>query len=447
MSKVVRERLLKTVELLEQGTKTACENDRKMAIEDCLALLSDCQELAIAFGTKIESLHGQGTPTVSALEEYCEVTYQCSEQLIQGMACVDSVALMTSFHQVKEVFFKEFPDKKEIVFLPYKASMWDSLESVWRKADEDPECEAYVVPIPYYDKTPDGSFGEFHYEGDLYPKDVPIVSYKDYNLEEHHPDEIYIHNPYDEYNIVTSVDPDFYSSKIKDYTEKLVYIPYFVLAEPEPKNEECVKGISHFIQVPAVINAHQVIVQSEAMREVYIKVMTKMTGEDTREQWEKKILGTGSPKFDKVANTKVNDEDIPEEWKKVIYKTDGTRKKVVLYNTSVTALLENSDRYLTKMRDVFDTFKEYEKDVALLWRPHPLIQATISSMRPKLWEEYQKIMVDYRNAGWGIYDDSTELDRAIVLSDAYYGDLSSVVQLCQKVKMPVMVQNTSVLRD
>ena len=33
---------------------------------------------------------------------------------------------------------------------------------------------------------------------------------------------------------------------------------------------------------------------------------------------------------DKVANTKVNDEDIPEEWKKVIYKTDGTRKKVVL---------------------------------------------------------------------------------------------------------------------
>ena len=99
------------------------------------------------------------------------------------------------------------------------------------------------------------------------------------------------------------------------------------------------------------------------------------------------------------------------------------------------------------MRDVFDTFKEYEKDVALLWRPHPLIQATISSMRPKLWEEYQKIMVDYRNAGWGIYDESAELDRAIVLSDAYYGDLSSVVQLCQKAKMPVMVQNTSVLRD
>ena len=46
--------------------------------------------------------------------------------------------------------------KKEVVFLPYKASMWDSLESVWKAADEDPECDAYVIPIPYYDKNPDG---------------------------------------------------------------------------------------------------------------------------------------------------------------------------------------------------------------------------------------------------------------------------------------------------
>ncbi len=39
--------------------------------------------------------------------------------------------------------------KNIIVFLPYKASMWDSLESVWRAAYEDKEhCEAYVVPIP-----------------------------------------------------------------------------------------------------------------------------------------------------------------------------------------------------------------------------------------------------------------------------------------------------------
>ena len=32
-----------------------------------------------------------------------------------------------------------------------------------------------------------------------------------------------------------------------------------------------------------------------------------------------------------------------------------------------------------KMRDVFRVFREVKEDVALLWRPHPLIQATIES--------------------------------------------------------------------
>ena len=77
---------------------------------------------------------------------------------------------------------------REVVFLPYKASMWDSLESVWKAADEDPGCDAYVIPIPYYDKNPDGSFRELHYEGGEYPKDVPVVWYEDYDFEKRRPD-------------------------------------------------------------------------------------------------------------------------------------------------------------------------------------------------------------------------------------------------------------------
>lgn len=52
--------------------------------------------------------------------------------------------------------------------------MWDSLESVWKAADEDEFCDAYVVPISYYDENPDGSFREMYYEGNEYPDDVPI---------------------------------------------------------------------------------------------------------------------------------------------------------------------------------------------------------------------------------------------------------------------------------
>ena len=40
----------------------------------------------------------------------------------------------------------------------------------------------------------------------------------------------YIHNPYDNWNYVTSIDPAFYSWELKKYTDCLVYIPYYSTA-------------------------------------------------------------------------------------------------------------------------------------------------------------------------------------------------------------------------
>ncbi|MCR5238155.1 MAG: CDP-glycerol glycerophosphotransferase family protein, partial [Lachnospiraceae bacterium] len=163
--------------------------------------------------------------------------------------------------------------------------------------------------------------------------------------------------------------------------------------------------------------------------------------------WEEKISGAGSPKFDKVINTKKEDLEIPDEWLRIIEKSDGSRKKVILYNTSVQALLDNEMDMITKIKDTLKVFKENKDDVALLWRPHPLIKATISSMRPDLWTEYDKIVNGYISEGWGIYDDTPDLDRAIVFSDAYYGDGSSVVQLYQKTEKPIMIQNVKILSE
>ena len=60
--------------------------------------------------------------------------------------------LQQAMERVQENYAQEFPDKKEVVFLPYKASMWDSLESVWMAAKEDEDYIARVMPIPYFDK-------------------------------------------------------------------------------------------------------------------------------------------------------------------------------------------------------------------------------------------------------------------------------------------------------
>ncbi len=413
-----------------------------------LDLLSQCQECAIQMGEIIEAVEGEDFVTIPLIEEYCELAYQVYEKISRnGQVSGNRVnkALRKSLVRMENSVKNDIPERMEVVFLPYKASMWDSLESVWKAADEDPNCDAYVVPIPYYDKNPDGSFREMHYEGGEYPAYVPVTSYQEYDFSMRKPDMIFIHNPYDDCNYVTSVAPEFYSENLKKYTEKLVYIPYFVLGEIDPGNKEAVEGMAHFCTVPGVIHSDVVIVQSENMRKAYIDVLTETAGEKTRPYWEKKILGLGSPKMDKVLESDQEAFELPEEWRRILEKPDGSRKKVILYNTSVTALLKQGDQMLQKMKSVFETFKESVEEVALLWRPHPLIKATIESMRPQLWMDYEKLEEQYREEGWGIYDDSAELNRAIALCDAYYGDGSSLVQLCQKAGKPVMIQNVEIL--
>ena len=128
-------------------------------------------------------------------------------------------------------------------------------------------------------------------------------------------------------------------------------------------------------------------------------------------------------------------------------KPDGSMKKIIMYNTSVQALLDNDEKMIDKIEDALRIFKKNKDDVTLLWRPHPLIKATISSMKPHLWGRYSKIVEQYRKEGWGIYDDSADLDRAIILSDAYYGDPSSVVELYKRTKKPIMIQNVDIIEE
>lgn len=411
--------------------------------------LAQCQESAIALGTYIDTLGESYAGLVHVLEDYCENIYQMSVSLSDENACRKvSKKIQRQLTSLQNGIKYDLPDdKKEIVFLPYKASMWDSLESVWKAADADPDCDAYVIPIPYYDKNPDGSFREEHYEGDQYPGYVPVTRYDAYDIEARRPDAIYIHNPYDECNHVTSVHPYFYAKNLKNFTVKLVYIPYFILNEIEPDDQEAIDGMKHFCFTPGTIYADRVIVQSEKMRLIYINEYIKaakemgLSGEHVdRKFLEKKFLGLGSPKIDKVLNTKKEDLEIPTEWLKVIERPDGSWKKIIFYNTSVSALLHHDEKMLRKMESVFTIFKENRDEVALLWRPHPLIQATIESMRPQLWEAYREIRDRYLEEAWGIYDDSADLDRAVAVSDAYYGDASSVVRLYRETGKPLMMQ-------
>ena len=444
MRKAQKEQAKGFVKLLEEAHNEIINLILKQDYETALDILEQCQQGAIQIGTLTETTEGEGFVTVKILEEYCELVYNIHCQIVAGESInVSGIqkVLKKNWLRISNSVQNDIKVKKEVLFLPYKVAMWDSLESVWMAAKEDPECDTYVVPIPYYMKNADETLGEMRYEGNEYPDYVHVTDYRKYDIEKRRPDVIYIHNPYDQLNAVTSVHPDYYACRLCELTEMLVYIPYFV-SERHVQRELRV--------VPGTIYAHRVIVASEKEKADYIEgferwLRHKQNSGDYelyQPYWREKFLVLGSPKYDKVMAAKRDRDRLPKEWADMIYKDDGSRRKVLFYNTSINAMLGFGDM-MAKIRRTIEMVAA-DDNVVLWWRPHPLYEATISTSRPHMLEEYRHIVAEYKEKKLGIFDDTPDLDRAIVESDAYYGDGSSVTHLFAKLNKPVMIQNVDI---
>lgn len=442
MRKFIKQSLLDIIQTLYDAHNIIKQGASTEGIEHTISLLTDCSAAASQLKAVIEDSEGVDTPACTALEEYAQALSAAVMAVHNGeninRICKNITKKLINAHNI----VREISIRWEVVFMPYKASMWDSLESVWKAADSDPACDAYVIPIPYYERKADGSLGSYCYEGSAFPSYVPIVSFETYSLKKSRPDVIYIHNPYDDENYVTSVAPCFYSSELKKWTDCLVYIPYFIHAEPKPEKFRP-ETISHFVLAPGVLNADKVILPSDLVRNRYIDITLQYmrgTGVSKR-ALEGKMLALGSPKYDRVATMQADGAVMPEAWREMVQRPNGSRKKIVFYNTGIGALLKNNARWINKIGDVFSVFKAHQDDILLLWRPHPLIEAALGSMRTELLEQYLQIKDHYIREAWGIYDDSVDVDRAVVVSDMFYGDGSSVARLFQSVAKPVKIQS------
>ncbi|RDY24521.1 hypothetical protein CHF27_002455 [Romboutsia maritimum] len=142
-----------------------------------------------------------------------------------------------------------------------------------------------------------------------------------YDLENRQPDIVYIHNPYDGINKLTMVYPKYFSKNLLNYTNMLVYVPYFVAGSYENQ-------VSQFNLLPGAVNSTKVVVQSKVQKELFIA-----SGHSCDN-----ILNLGSPKFDATLLACRNNKTIRPEWKNIIKD-----KKVFLFNTGISDLLSNLD--------------------------------------------------------------------------------------------------------
>lgn len=410
-------------------------------------LFQKCQDHAILLGTMIEGRIGEGTATVACLEDYCEWIYQLHEGLEQkeNMGAKICDRLQAQLDVILDCAERELDIPMEVVFLPFRAANWGALESVWRAFRQDPDCNVYVVPVPYYEKRPDGTFGTMYDETDVFPSDVMVTSYQEYDFEKRRPDIIFMQNAYDACNYTYSVDPFFYSDRLKQVTNKLVYIPWFTVEEIEDGDERGIQSAKHFVTIPGVIHADKVIVQSEQMRRFYIRMLTEAEGGNTRKIWEEKISGFGSPLYDqKEYQTKYDQKEkmMPDEWRRLICRPDGSSKKVILYGTSLSMLLQYREKVIKKIHTVLEIFRENKDEIVVLWRPDAVLGREISAVAgSELSQSYRTLVEQYQAQGWGIFDETADLDQLVAVADAYYGDSCRIVQMCRQAGLPVMIQD------
>lgn len=405
--------------------------------ETACQLLQETQNVAIGIGESIEKKLGEGTETVSCLEQYCEIAYQLYEVVSQNVG-VDGGEVRSILDQalgMVQQAAETMQIPKEIVFMPYRVTQWKHMEKVWKAACEEENAIVRVVPLPYYYKKQLGKeFSEMQYDGEQFPEEVLITSYNEYFMENNHPDVIYIQAPYDEWNYSVTIHPNYYAPELWKNTEQLIYIPWFKIDEMNPEDERGLKSRNYFVPMPGVVWADRIILQSEAMKQSYVDYLSDWAGEDTRYLWEEKISGDGAWIYEE--ETQTVDLDLPTDWKD---------KKVLLYYISGNGLMEHKEKMLRKMEDSLEIFREQSDKVHILWLQDDLLEERLQSRIPEILQGYREILQKYQGENWLQVEPADREADTVKVADAFYGDGGKSAQHMKEASKPVMLQSVEVL--
>ncbi len=405
-------------------------------------VLVNIQENAINVGNLIEKAGNEEHPVIQELEQFCEVVFELYSRVVNNHDGGLDVQMNQLKHLMKKIevdIEESILKRKEIVFLPFNGKYWPALHSVWEAAASDPDYDVFTVPLPYFYKEYDGRFLDMVYDLTEYPADVPLTDYRKFDLALHQPDIIFIQNPYDEWNSMTSIPKEFYSAKIRNYTEKLIYIPYFQIEEFDKKDEREYWNMQYYCTVPGVVNADQVFVQSERMKEVYVEKLIEFAGEATREVWERKIVDIGSPLMDYRNKTVVGNLRYPSEWNRVIQKPDGSKKKVILYYISMSSLVQYKIKMVEKVRRVFKCLFENKADIVFIWKEDPMIDLNKKLIEKNIYTQYKTLQNEIISQQNIIYTERMCDDILTNICDAYYGMPSAIGNKFHILHKPVML--------
>lgn len=237
------------------------------------------------------------------LEKYYEDIFQLyqEEQSLNWNGSGDKSVkeMVANLNSVATSLTAEIREKiikpKEIIFLPFKYSGWKKMEPMVRYFQDRSDYKVYVSPVSWYRKNDLlDLIQEPVNENELIARETKIVPSEQVQLSVHTPDIVVTQNPYDEFSTGMSVDPAYYSRELQKYASKVIYIPWFFIDETDLNNDVYERICGSYIQMPGVARADYIFTDSEKMRDLYIRKLTEMSGDDLKEKWDKKVRAMAS---------------------------------------------------------------------------------------------------------------------------------------------------------
>ena len=433
--------------------KMVCDIKQNWKMEEAQgkdAKLQNMQQTAIDMGTLIEEMKGEGTQTVTQLEELCELIYECSIAYDQSETAIFKlVNLQDKTEQIKQTMQKELLDRKEVVFFIDKAEHWQYIQWYWEKIIVNENFDVYIVPAPYYYKKYDGSCYAFEYELDEIKKCIingelladeailkrnHVEDYRVFDIRQHHPDQIVIQNPYDEWNQAITLPEEYYSRNLQKYTEQLVYIQPFQVEPFTKDNYREYHNMQYYCTMPGVVRADAVYVPSEAMRTVYIQKLTEFAGEHMKDIWEQKIFIAAKTENDFAENEKADAQSVKN------------RRKRIAFYVQVGQTIQYGEEMLEKLERVIEIFRENKNKVELVWISDKEHECFLRQQNKELAERIDDLKKKFEKENWGLHFDRKEASVAqiVAMCDAYYGSASHIALEFEVKKKPVMIMDVEV---
>jgi hypothetical protein len=399
-----KKRISELINTISEMLEVICQlKEPVTAVSDCLAaidaIISQVEQEEVIPQKSMEQLQIVKSSLYSFLNDVTQINELSTKDLNNQIFLLDAI------------FQEEVIAKLNILFLPYKASMWDSLATVFEAASRDEECVAHVVPIPYYQLSQNESIPT--YEGDRFPKNVPITHYSQYSLEEQEPDIIYVHNIYDGNNTLTRVFDQYYTTNLKKYTDMLVFVPYhsphFMFRDIDRRS----LGYS----TPSIKNVDKIILANDIVKNAALQDGIA----------DEKILVLGSPKIDSMVKALKDNISYPEEWKD---KLEG--KIVYLVNTGCLFFANDPFLAMEKLLDIFNIPRFLDNSI-VIWRPHPLTKVSILRYTPHFSGYYLNFIERYNNVDNPLYrgviiDETDDYIPALKVADVLVSTNGSLLR-------------------